>query len=78
MIWRAFIHLHDKTRSQYNQVQLAGTEFLSDTLMASGNIYWRNLDQSTYNGDLNDEYCEEDAIEEGECTWPKSMKMKGL
>ena len=24
--------------------------------MASGNIYWRNLDQSTYNGDLNDEF----------------------
>ena len=60
--------LIDKTRSQYNQVQLAGTEFLSDTLMASGNIYWRNLDQSTYNGDLNDEYCEEDEVgeEEGE------------
>ena len=60
--------LIDKTRSQYNQVQLAGTEFLSDTLMASGNIYWRNLDQSTYNGDLNDEYCEEDDVgeEEGE------------
>ena len=60
--------LIDKTRSQYNQVQLAGTEFLSDTLMASGNIYWRNLDQSTYNGDLNDEYCEADDVgeEEGE------------
>jgi outer membrane receptor protein involved in Fe transport len=60
--------LIDKSRSQYNQVQLAGTEFLSDTLMASGNIYWRNLDQSTYNGDLNDEYCEEDDVgeEEGE------------
>ena len=60
--------LIDKTRSQYNQIQLAGTEFLSDTLMASGNIYWRNLDQSTYNGDLNDEYCEEDDVgeEEGE------------
>ena len=60
--------LIDKTRSQYNQVQLAGTEFLSDTLMASGNIYWRNLDQSTYNGDLNDEYCEQDDVgeEEGE------------
>ena len=24
--------------------------------MASGNIYWRNIDQSTYNGDLNDEF----------------------
>ncbi|MDA8869318.1 TonB-dependent receptor [Methylophilaceae bacterium] len=48
----------DKTRSQYNQVQLAGTEFLSDTLLASGNMYWRNLDQSTFNGDLNDEFCE--------------------
>jgi outer membrane receptor protein involved in Fe transport len=46
----------DKTRSQYNQLQLAGTEFLSDTLLASGNMYWRNLDQSTFNGDLNDEY----------------------
>ena len=48
--------LIDKTRTQYNQVQLNGTEFLSDTVMASGNLYWRNLDQSTYNGDLNDEY----------------------
>ena len=35
--------LIDKTRTQYNQVQLTGTEFISDTLMASGNIYWRNL-----------------------------------
>jgi outer membrane receptor protein involved in Fe transport len=51
----------DKTRSQYNQVQLAGTEFLSDTLLASGNVYWRNLDQSTFNGDLNDEFCDPDA-----------------
>ena len=48
--------LIDKTRNSYNQVQLNGTEFISDTLMASGNVYWRNIDQSTYNGDLNDDY----------------------
>jgi len=54
----------DKTRSQSNQLQLAATEFFSDTLLASGNIYWRNLDQSTFNGDLNDEY-ENDGDPEG-------------
>ena len=54
----------DKTRSQYNQLQLAGTEFFSDTLLASGNMYWRNLDQSTFNGDLNDEY-ENEGDDEG-------------
>ncbi len=54
----------DKTRSQYNQVQLTGTEFLSDTTMVSGNIYWRNLDQSTLNGDLNDDY-EDEGDDEG-------------
>ena len=48
--------LIDKTRTQYNQVQLNSTEFITDTFMASGNIYLRNIDQSTYNGDLNDEY----------------------
>jgi len=48
--------LMDKTNNDYNQIQLNGTEFIGDTLMASGNIYWRNVDQSTYNGDLNDEY----------------------
>ena len=35
--------LIDKTRTQYNQVQLSGTEFFSDTMMGSGNIYWRNM-----------------------------------
>ena len=47
--------------------------------MASGNIYWRNLDQSTYNGDLNDEYCEEmTLVKRGEgVILPMSMKMKG-
>jgi len=54
----------DKTRSQSNQLQLAATEFFSDTLLASGNIYWRNLGQSTFNGDLNDEY-ENDGDPEG-------------
>ena len=58
--------LIDKTRTQYNQVQLSGTEFINDTMMASGNIYWRNIDQSTYNGDLNDEFCDDDDIPE-EC-----------
>ncbi len=48
--------LIDKTRTQYNQVQLNTTEFITDTLMASGNVYVRNIDQSTYNGDINDEY----------------------
>ena len=68
----------DKTRSQYNQLQLAGTEFLSDTLLASGNVYWRNLDQSTFNGDLNDEFCDDDAIEEGECTEAEENENEGV
>jgi len=68
----------DKTRSQYNQVQLTGTEFLDDTTMFAGNIYWRNLDQSTFNGDLNDEFCDDDAIEEGECTEAEENENQGV
>jgi outer membrane receptor protein involved in Fe transport len=70
--------LIDKTRNSYNQVQLNGTEFISDTLMASGNVYWRNIDQSTYNGDLNDEFCDDDAIEEGECTAEEENLNEGV
>ncbi|MDC1101122.1 TonB-dependent receptor [Methylophilaceae bacterium] len=70
--------LIDKTRTQYNQVQLNGTEFISDTVMMSGNVYWRNLDQSTYNGDLNDEFCDDDAIEEGECTEAEENENQGV
>jgi len=70
--------LIDKTRNSYNQVQLNGTEFITDTLMASGNVYWRNIDQSTYNGDLNDEYCDDDAIAEGECTEAERNENEGV
>ena len=70
--------LIDKTRNSYNQVQLNGTEFISDTLMASGNVYWRNIDQSTYNGDLNDEFCDDDAIAEGECTAAEENLNEGV
>ena len=70
--------LIDKTRNSYNQLQLNGTEFISDTLMASGNVYWRNIDQSTYNGDLNDEFCDDDAIEEGECTAEQENLNEGV
>ena len=68
----------DKTRSQYNQLQLAGTEFLSDTLLASGNIYWRNLDQSTFNGDLNDEFVMMMPLKKENVLRQKKMKMRVL
>ena len=46
--------------------------------MGSGNIYWRNIDQSTYNGDLNDEFCDDDAIAEGECTALERNENEGV
>ena len=70
--------LIDKTRTQYNQLQLNGTEFLSETLMASGNVYWRNIDQSTYNGDLNDEFCDQGEVNDGECTLAELNPNEGV
>ena len=70
--------LIDKTRTQYNQLQLNGTEFLSETLMVSGNVYWRNIDQSTYNGDLNDEFCDQGEVNDGECTLAELNPNQGV
>lgn len=48
--------LEDQTRNDYGQLSLNGMHFIDDMTMASGNVYWRRLDQSTSNGDLDDDW----------------------
>ena len=53
--WRSVRSTPDITRNQSVFLNLAGTRSLSDTLSLSGNVYYRRINSSTINGDLNDD-----------------------
>ena len=44
----------DNTKNRSLLLNLAATQSLSDALSVSGNVYWRKLKTSTYNGDINE------------------------
>ncbi len=44
----------DTTKNRSALLNLAATQSLSETLSASGNVYWRKLRTSTFNGDINE------------------------
>ena len=44
----------DQTRNLANALTLTGKHDLSDSLRLSGNAYWRHIQTSTLNGDIND------------------------
>ncbi|MEO8780132.1 MAG: TonB-dependent receptor [Rhodanobacter sp.] len=46
----------DQTLHKYNFLNLTGSHSFSDTLMLSGNLYYRRLTTAALNGDDNDDY----------------------
>jgi outer membrane receptor protein involved in Fe transport len=46
----------DFTANLLSFVNLTGTQFLTDTLLLSGNVYYRHLSTSVINGNVNDSY----------------------
>jgi outer membrane receptor protein involved in Fe transport len=60
--------LEDETKNEYSQLALNMSHFFNEETMIAGNVYYKRSDQATYNGDLNDEFCDEDSHDEEECT----------
>ena len=60
--------LEDETKNEYSQLALTMSHFFNEETMIAGNAYYKRSDQATYNGDLNDEFCDEDSHDESECT----------
>jgi outer membrane receptor protein involved in Fe transport len=47
--------LPDQTRNRSTLLNLAATHAFNDALQLSGNVYFRDIKTSTYNGDINDD-----------------------
>lgn len=45
----------DQTQNRSSLINLAASHAYSDNLLLSGNLYYRKIDTSTYNGDINDD-----------------------
>jgi len=60
--------LEDETKNEYSQIALNMSHFFDEETMIAGNAYYKRSDQATFNGDLNDEFCDEDSHDESECT----------
>ena len=60
--------LEDETKNEYSQLALNMSHFFDEETMLAGNAYYKRSDRATYNGDLNDEFCDEDSHDEDECT----------
>ena len=52
----------DFTANLLHFVNLTGTQYLSDTLLLSGNAYYRHLDTDAGNGNVNDSYLDGDYV----------------
>ncbi len=60
--------LEDETKNEYSQLALNMSHFFNEQTMMAANAYYKRSDRSTYNGDLNDEFCDEESHDEDECT----------
>ena len=60
--------LEDETQNEYSQVAVNMSHFFDEDTMMAGNAYYKRSDRATFNGDLNDEFCDEDAYDDDECT----------
>lgn len=45
----------DQTNNRSTMLNLAGSHTVNDNLLFSGNVYYRDIKTSTYNGDINDD-----------------------
>ena len=60
--------LEDETKNEYSQLALNMSHFFNEESMIAGNIYYKRSDRATYNGDLNDDYCDSTSGDEDECS----------
>lgn len=54
--WQSIFTAPDQTLHKYNFLNLTFSHNFSDTLMLSGNVYYRHLTTAALNGDDNDDY----------------------
>ena len=52
---RVDLHAPDFTHNLLNFVNLTGTQFLTEHLLLSGNVYYRHLATGSNNGDVNEQ-----------------------
>ena len=60
--------LEDETKNEYSQLALNMSHFFNEKSMIAGNIYYKRSDRATYNGDLNDDYCNSTRGDADECS----------
>ena len=60
--------LEDETKNEYSQLALNMSHFFNEESMIAGNIYYKRSDRATYNGDLNDDYCDSTRGDDDECS----------
>lgn len=53
----------DNTKNHLNFINATGTHFFTENLLLSGNLYYRQLDTQTFNGDINDNYANSPSTE---------------
>ena len=62
----------DFTANHLSFVNLTGSQFLNDTLLLSGNAYYRHLATSAVNGNVNDSYMSDFTGPPIDCTMPNA------
>ena len=60
--------LEDETKNNFGKLVLTGTDFIDDKTMLSTNAYYIRSDRKTYNGDLNDDFCNAEMAGDLECS----------
>jgi hypothetical protein len=66
---RTGIHtLEDETDNNFGRWVLTSTHFIDEMTMLSSNAYYLRSDRTTFNGDLNDDFCSTDMGNEDECS----------
>ena len=66
---RTGIHtLEDQTDNNFGRWVLTSTHFIDDMTMLSSNAYYLRSDRTTFNGDLNDDFCSTDMGNSDECS----------
>jgi iron complex outermembrane receptor protein len=71
---RASTYTPDFTQNHLNFVNLTGTQFLTDRLLLSANIYDRRLVTGSLNGNINDSYLEDNPGPPTDCGAPLSNR----
>src|SRR5260370_9851310 len=67
---RAASYTPDFTANLLRFVNLTGTQFLTDKLLLSGNVYYRHLMTGAANGNINDNYLANYTGPPFDCTAP--------